>query len=107
MKQIVWIGDCKEAVREFPGEARREAGFQLSKIQNGEDPDDWKPMSTIGVGVREIRIRDRSGAFRVIYIARYAGALYVLHAFHKKTQATRTSDIELARDRYKALRDTL
>lgn len=107
MRPIVWIGDSKEAVRKFPDEARREAGFQLNKIQNGEDPDDWKPMSTIGIGVREIRIRDRSGAFRVIYVARYANAIYVLHAFHKKTQATRRSDIELARERYQPLRDTL
>lgn len=104
MKPIVWIGDSKDAVRTFPDDARREAGFQLDKVQHGEDPDDWKPMSTIGAGVREIRIRDASGAFRVVYVARFARAIYVLHAFAKKTQQTRASDIELARERFRALR---
>ena len=105
MKPIVWIGSSWDDVRAFPDDARREAGFQLDKVQHGNDPDDWKPMNTIGAGVREIRIREKSGAFRIIYVARHANAIYVLHAFSKKTQQTRTSDIELARERFRSLRD--
>lgn len=74
-----------------------------TKVQRGEEPDDWKPMATIGVGVREIRIREDSGAFRIIYVAKFAEAVYVLHAFRKTTQTTRARDIELAKDRLKAI----
>lgn len=78
-------------------------GFQLDKVQHGFDPDDWKPMPTIGLGVREIRVRDASGAFRLIYVIRFGDAVYVLHAFRKKTQRTRNSDIELAKERLRLL----
>ena len=87
----------------FPESARREAGFQIDKVQHGDDPDDCKPMATIGSGVQEIRIRDESGAFRVIYLAKLADAVYVLHCFQKKTQQTSERDIQLARKRYKDL----
>jgi phage-related protein len=83
--------------------ARREAGFQLDHVQWGVNPDDWKPMKTIGPGVREIRIRDKRGAFRVIYVATFAEAVYVLHAFQKKTQATPLNDIRLASSRFREL----
>jgi phage-related protein len=72
-------------------------------VQNGHDPDDWKPMATIGRGVQEIRIRDATGAFRVIYIARLADAIYVLHCFQKKTEKTARSDVEVASRRYREL----
>jgi hypothetical protein len=62
MKQVIWMGSSKEDLRAFPGEARREVGYQLEHIQEGVDPDDWKPMSTVGSGVREIRVRESSGA---------------------------------------------
>ena len=68
-------------------------------MQNGLDPDDWKPMKTVGVGVREIRIRDASGAFRIIYLATLADRVLVLHAFQKRTQQTAQRDIELAAKR--------
>jgi phage-related protein len=89
----------------FLGEAgvRREAGFQIDRVQRGLDPDNWKPMKTVGPGVREIRIRDAAGAFRVIYIATLADAIYVLHAFQKKTLATSKRDLDLARARFKEL----
>ena len=73
------------------------------QVQQGRDPDDWKPMSTIGQGVREIRIRDADGAFRVIYVAKFETAIYVLHCFQKKTQKTSREDIALASRRYKDL----
>lgn len=103
VKPVEFLGDSLETLRAFPETARREAGFQIDKVQHGEDPDDWKPMTTIGAGVREIRIRDAAGAFRVIYLAKLPDAVYVLHAFQKKTQATSRQDIALARKRYKDL----
>lgn len=87
----------------FPAMARREAGYQLYQVQEGLDPDDWKPMNGIGSGVREIRIREKDGAFRVIYVAKFADAVYVLHCFQKKTQKTSSDDIALAARRYRDL----
>jgi Phage-related protein len=97
-----WTGALDD-LRAFPAAARREAGYQLDQVQQGRDPDDWKPMSTIGQGVREIRIRDADGAFRVIYVAKFEAAIYVLHCFQKKTQKTSREDIALATRRYKDL----
>jgi phage-related protein len=102
MKPIVWLGDSLARVREFPAEARREAGYQLERVQDEREPADWKSMSSIGPGVREIRVRV-GGAFRVIYVAKYAEAVYVLHAFRKKSRKTSRLDVELARERFKAL----
>lgn len=90
-------------LRAFPAAARREAGFQLDRVQQGRDPRDWKPMPTIGAGVREIRIRDDAGAFRVVYVATFATAIYVLHCFQKKTQKTGKADLDLASTRYRDL----
>ena len=73
-------------------------------VQVGRDPDDWKAMPTVGSGVREIRVRDEAGAFRVIYVARFEDAVYVLHAFQKKTRQTSRADLELARARYRMAR---
>lgn len=104
MKDLIWCGDSLECVKAFSEGARREAGHELSTVQAGEEPSDWKPMNTIGQGVKEIRIKDEHGAFRVIYIAKFEEAIYVLHAFQKKTQRTRQADIELARHRLSLLR---
>jgi phage-related protein len=101
MKLIEWLGSSRADVRAFPDEARIEAGWQLELVQRGEDPDDWKPMRTVGPGVREIRIREASGAFRVIYLATIEDRVLVLHAFQKKTQATSTKDLDLAAQRLK------
>lgn len=90
-------------LRGFPSGARRATGFQLDLVQNGRDPDDWKPMTTIGRGVREIRVRDEAGAFRVIYVAKFAHAVFVLHCFEKKSQRTSRPDIDLATRRYRDL----
>jgi len=103
LKQVQWIGDSRECISAFPAEARREAGYQLERIQSGRDPADWKPMPTVGLGINEIRVREDSGAFRVIYVARFAEAIYVLHAFQKKAQKTSKQDIDLARQRFRDL----
>ena len=102
-KPIEFRGSAREDLRAFPQAARRQAGFQLDRVQCGLEPENWKPMNTIGAGVREIRITDAGGAFRVMYVAKFASALYVLHCFQKKTQRTRDSDIELATRRYRDL----
>jgi phage-related protein len=90
-------------LRSFPLSARREAGFQLDLVQRGEMPEDWKPMPTIGQGVHEVRIRDAAGAFHVVYVAKFADAIYVLHCFQKKTQRTSKPDLDLAEGRYRDL----
>ena len=98
-----FLGNALEALKAFPRFARREAGFQLDKVQRGFDPDDWKPMRSIGAGVREIRVRDESGAFRVIYLASMWDAVYVLHCFKKTTPRTSRRDVQLAQIRYREL----
>jgi phage-related protein len=102
-KPIEFRGSSLEDLRAFPVDPRRIAGFQLDRIQHGEDPDDWKPMSSIGAGVREIRVRVADGAFRVIYVAKFSDAVYVLHCFQKKSQRTSKEDVALAARRYKQL----
>lgn len=99
MKALEFLGDSLDQIRAFSSDARQDAGFQLDRVQCGEEPDDWKPMKTIGKGVREIRVREASGSYRVIYLASLKETVYVLHAFQKKTQKTRKSDIQLARNR--------
>lgn len=103
IKQISFRGSSLDDLRDFPENARREAGHQLDKVQRGIEPSDWKSMSTVGRGVREIRIRDSSGAFRVIYLTKFHDVIYVLHCFQKKTQQTNKADIDLAAKRYKDL----
>lgn len=103
MKPLRWVGRSKEDLKRFPAEARRAAGFQLDRLQHGEEPNDWKPMPGIGAGVCEIRVRDATGAYRVVYLARRPEAVYVLHAFQKKSQRTNLGDVRLARERFKLI----
>ncbi len=103
MKELVFLGDSLEQLRDFPETARKEAGVQLHKVQQGIEPSDWKPMTTVGQGVREIRIRDEAGAFRVLYVAKIEDAVYVLHAFQKKTQQTAKRDLDLAAARMRQI----
>lgn len=103
LKSIVFQGTSLDDLRDFPVQARRDAGYQLDRVQHGYDPDDWKPMPTIGQGVKEIRIRDMTGIFRVVYVAKFSNAIYVLHCFQKKTQRTSKADLELAEKRYRDL----
>jgi phage-related protein len=102
-KPVEFLGSSLDDLRTFPSAARREAGHQLDQVQRGLEPDDWKPMSTVGRGVREIRIRDAAGAFRVIYVAKLADIIYVLHCFQKKSEKTAKVDIDLAAKRYRDL----
>jgi phage-related protein len=103
VKPVEFRGNSLDDLRSFPLEAKREAGFQLDQLQNGCDPDDWKPMNTVGQGVKEIRVRDAVGIFRVVYVAKFADAVYVLHCFQKKTEKTSKSDLDLASTRYRDL----
>jgi phage-related protein len=86
-------------VRSFPEGARKEAGVQSHKVQQGLEPSDCKPMGTVSSGVREIRIRENGGAFRILYVAQLADAVVVLHAFEKKAQKTPRRDLDLANSR--------
>ncbi len=103
-KPLYFVGSALEDLRAFPRAPRREAGYQLDRVQFGLDPSDWKPMPTIGCGIREIRIRQSQDQYRVIYVAKFGDAVYVLHAFQKKTQKTRKQDIEIARRRIKLIK---
>ena len=100
MNLLRFPGDSLKSLREFPEDARHDAGYQLDRVQRGEQPDDFKPMPSIGKGVEELRVWDDSGTYRVIYTARLADAVYVLHAFQKKTQTTAKRDVVLAPKRY-------
>lgn len=99
-KDIEFLGNSLVELRSFPCSVKREIGFQLDKVQAGLNPADWKPMNTIGFGVREIRVQDMAGTFRVVYVAKFAGVVYVLHCFQKKSQKTSKADIEVAIKHY-------
>jgi phage-related protein len=103
LKELKFKGSSLKDLREFPKDARREAGYQLDRVQNGMEPEDFKPLSVVGRGVYEIRIRDDAGIFRVLYVARFEDAVYVLHCFQKKTQRTAKSDMDIASQRYAEL----
>lgn len=102
-KPVVFVGNSRRDLKDFPRAAMREAGFQLGLVEQGLDPNDFKPMPTVGAGAFEIRIWDEAGAFRVVYVAKFEEAVYVLHAFHKTSQQTEQSDIELAARRYREI----
>jgi phage-related protein len=102
VKRLVWLGSSFEDLRSWPTEAQRETGYQLFKIQSGMDPSDWKPMPSVGGGVQEIRIHC-DNEYRIIYLAKLAESVYVLHAFEKKTRKTPQSAIDLARRRLQLL----
>ena len=102
-KEIHWIGSSLEDLKVFPDDARRSAGFQLRRVQRGLDPEDWKPFDELGAGVREVRLSEDSGVFRVMYVAKFAEAIYVLHCFQKKTQATSKPDKSITEARYRAV----
>lgn len=102
-KPLKFIASSRSDLMEFPAEPRSQMGYQLDRVQQGFDPDDWKPFATIGAGVREIRIAAGDGVYRTMYIAKFAEAVYVLHCFQKKSQATSQADVQLARRRYREL----
>ena len=102
-KPIYWVGSSLKDLMVLPDEVKREAGYQLHRVQNGLDPKDWKPFQTVGIGVKEIRLSEEGGAFRVMYVAKFENKIYVLHSFQKKTQKTSPKDIHIAKTRYKAI----
>ena len=102
-KPIEFRGRSLDDLRAFPHRARREAGYQLDRLQNGLEPDDWKPMSSVRQGVQEIRVRDSTGAYRLVYVAKLVHAVYVLHCFQKKTAKSSKAHIDLATKRFREL----
>ncbi len=98
----MWVGTARRDVRAFPRDARRMVGFQLRRVQDGLEPSDWKPLAVVGPGVREIRIHTTT-EHRVLYLAKFGEAVYVLHGFEKRTRKTTKRDVELARERFTAL----
>lgn len=99
MKDITWLGNTHQTVKGYSGVVRQEIGYNLDKVQRGLDPADWKPMSSVGPGVKEIRVHEDK-EYRVLYIAKFEESIYVLHSFVKKTEQTLTKDIGLAKQRY-------
>ena len=100
MKPVHFVGTSREDLRELPDSAQETAGFQLFKVQQGREPDDWKPMPSVGAGVQEIRVRDERGAYRVFYVTKFEEAVYVLHVFQKRSQKTAQPDLDLGKSRY-------
>ena len=107
MKRARFLGDSRARLHEFPEGIQADLGYQLYQVQCGEEPRNWKPMSSIGPGVRELRVRDSAGAFRMIYVASFADAVYVLHAFQKTSQRTSLADVAIARTRFKDLKRSI
>ena len=103
MKTVKFLGSALDDLRAFPPAAKWQAGHELYLVQIGQEPEDWKPMNTVGKGVKEIRIRDAGGAFRLIYVAKFANKVYVFHCFQKKTEKTAKTDLDLATKRYRDL----
>jgi len=103
-KPIYWVGSSLKDLLALPDEVKKDAGYQLHRVQNGLEPENWKPFQEVGSGVKEIRVYDENGAFRVMYVAKFSERIYVLHAFQKKTQKTNQNDINIAKARYKAIK---
>ena len=105
MKSVRFVGSAKDDLAAFPKSARTRAGHEVFMVQVGRNPDDWKPMAGVGPGACEIRVRDPAGAYRVIYVAKFKDAVYVLHAFNKKSRKTTRADLDLAKQRYRIARE--
>lgn len=103
MKLLIFLGSSQDDIRAMPTVVRHALGVELLRVQWGGEPTDFKSMPTVGAGAYEVRVRDASGAYRAIYVAKFAQAVYVLHAFQKKTQKTAKADLELATTRYKLI----
>lgn len=103
MKDLEFLGSSLDDLRAMPIPVRHAMGVELMRVQFGAEPNNFKPMQSVGSGAYEIRVRDNTGAFRAVYVAKFASAVYVLHAFQKKTRTTSKADLELARQRYKLI----
>lgn len=100
---IAWIGSTLEDIKAFPDSIKRELGHDLDLVQQGLEPRDFKPMQNLGAGILEIRVKDRNGIFRLVYVAKFTDTIYCLHAFQKKTQQTAKHDRDVIKARYKAI----
>jgi len=103
-KPIYWVGTSLKDLLAFPVEVKQEAGYQLHRVQNGLEPGSWKPFQQIGSGFEEVRISESKNIYRIMYVAKLANKIYVLHSFQKKTQKTSLKDIDIAKARYKAIK---
>jgi len=103
MKEIDFVGNSLDAIKDFPPKAKRQVGHELDRVQRGQEPGDWKPMKSVGAGVREIRVKDEQGIYRVVYLVKYLDLIHVLHAFQKKTEKTAKRDLDIAKQRLKQL----
>jgi phage-related protein len=102
LKALLWLGSSRDDVRDFPPDAKKRAGYELYLVQSGLEPSDWKPMSSVGPGVSEIRVHSRR-EHRILYVAKFEEGIYVLHAFEKKTRKMTKADLELASSRLREL----
>ena len=103
IKPLEFLGSSRDDLAAMPANVRHDIGVELMRVQFGGEPKSFKPMSSVGAGAYAIRVRDESGAYRVIYVAKFAEAVYVIHAFQKKARKTPKAEIELARKRYRAM----
>jgi len=103
LKPLTFLGSSRDDLREMPAAVRHAIGVELMIVQLGGTPTDFKPITSIGAGAYEIRVRDVAGAFRTVYVTKFSNSIYVLHAFQKKTQKTAKADLDLARRRYKLI----
>ncbi len=99
MEKVTWLGSSKADLKAFPAAVMDDMVHQLFLVQCDIEPHDWKPLATVGIGVKEIRVRDAGGIYRTVYLATRPDAVYVLHCFQKKTQQTTKRDINLAQQR--------
>lgn len=101
MAEVFWLGDSRDVLRGFPVPAQKDLGYALYQVQLGQMPPDSKPMKTVGPGVYELREQDERAWYRVFYLKKIAGVIYVLHCFEKRTAQTEKKDVEVAKERLK------
>jgi phage-related protein len=107
VKSAVFHPKARDTIREFPEDVRREFGKIIFDLQKGEKLSMplSRPMASVAPGVDELRVRDRSSAYRVFYYIKVADSILIFHAFVKKTQKTPTHEIALAQKRLKEMLD--
>jgi phage-related protein len=101
---IAWEGDSKEVLSSFPDEAKQNLGFDLRLLQQGQQPTDYRPMTSIGPGVFELRDQDERAWYRLIYLSRVRDVIHVLHCFEKRSRETPIKEINVVRQRLKLVR---
>ena len=103
-KPVIWMGDSREVLRDFPALVQDEVGFALYQAQVGSKHAGAKPLKGLGSGVLEVLSDHRGDTFRAVYTVRFAETVYVLHAFQKKSTkgiATPARELDLVRARLK------